>query len=304
MAKIAAVINNFNYANFVGQSIQSALDQTVQPDEIIVVDDGSTDNSLQVIGEFKNKIRLITKPNAGQLSCFFEALDASGADYFFLLDADDTWTPDHIESGIRAFRAENNPDCVFANCELFGNHSGEHPLNKVDCEVFLKQSRQLTLSGLLFVGMPTSACAFKRYALEDVLSRFHDTMAVFKTCGDEVLVYGTSLLGYSKFFTGKSTTLYRTHGTNLFFNSRRSPSTRIRCNERRDLILKKLHLESITDSSAIVDLLQEYTNNSNTRLYKMFYKRSLRHLEVSRIRYEIGKLHFTLRSFKISLPLA
>jgi len=299
MSKIAAVINNYNYAAFVAESIESVLNQTILPDEIIVIDDGSTDDSLRLIRQFGDKIRLISKPNQGQLSCFYKALEASDADYFFLLDADDAWAADHVETAIEAFRSEMDPDCVFANCELFGSDIGEHPLNKVNCEVFLERSRELTLSGLLFVGMPTSACAFKTCVIRKVLAHFQDTVEEFRTCADDALVYGTSLLGNSKLFTGKSTTLYRTHESNCFFNSRRSPEARKKSAKRRGLIIEKLIFKRPNQTEAVEKALEEYVSNSNTELYNSFYKRGLKNMEISRIHYEITKLRFILSQFKM-----
>ena len=68
--KVSVLINNYNYAEYVCEAIQSALSQSRPPDEIIVVDDGSTDESVALIeAEFKEQpsIHIITKSNQGQL---------------------------------------------------------------------------------------------------------------------------------------------------------------------------------------------------------------------------------------------
>ena len=67
---VSVIIPNHNYADYVGIAIKSALEIRWPKVEVIVVDDGSTDNSLQVIGAFSDKITLISQENAGQMpSC-------------------------------------------------------------------------------------------------------------------------------------------------------------------------------------------------------------------------------------------
>ncbi len=62
---VAVIIPTFNRAHCVGEAIQSVLDQTVPADEIIVIDDGSTDNTAEVLAGFGDRITVIRQPNAG-----------------------------------------------------------------------------------------------------------------------------------------------------------------------------------------------------------------------------------------------
>jgi glycosyltransferase involved in cell wall biosynthesis len=86
---VSIVINNFNYERFVGDAIDSALNQTYHPIEIIVVDDGSTDGSRDVIARYGDRIVAILQPNGGQISAVNAGVAAASGEIIFILDSDD-----------------------------------------------------------------------------------------------------------------------------------------------------------------------------------------------------------------------
>ena len=86
---VAAVVVNYNYARFVGQAIESVLHQDVPFAEVVVVDDGSTDDSVRVIRTYQPRVRVVSKPNGGQLSACLAGLLATTSPYVYFLDADD-----------------------------------------------------------------------------------------------------------------------------------------------------------------------------------------------------------------------
>ncbi len=89
MRLVSIIINNYNYAHFLRPCIQSALDQTEPADEIILVDDGSTDESLKIAEQFSRAITIVAKKNGGQASAYNSGLAASSGDLVCFLDADD-----------------------------------------------------------------------------------------------------------------------------------------------------------------------------------------------------------------------
>lgn len=91
--KLSVLINNYNYARYLRQCIDSALSQSWPDFEVIVVDDGSTDNSLDVIESYGDAIIPVLKENGGQASCFNAGFAAATGDIIFLLDADDAFLP-------------------------------------------------------------------------------------------------------------------------------------------------------------------------------------------------------------------
>jgi len=85
------LVSNYNYARYIGSSIQSALEQTYAKIELIICDDGSTDDSVRVIEEYEHKdprLRFIRKTNGGQASGSNAAFAASRGEIVALLDLD------------------------------------------------------------------------------------------------------------------------------------------------------------------------------------------------------------------------
>jgi glycosyltransferase involved in cell wall biosynthesis len=100
---VSIVINNYNYAQFLGESISSALKQTYDNIEVIVVDDGSTDNSRSLLEGFGDRIRTILKPNGGQASAFNVGITEAQGEFILMLDADDRLLPMAVRECIDEF---------------------------------------------------------------------------------------------------------------------------------------------------------------------------------------------------------
>ena len=105
--KVSILIPCFNAVLWIKQAIQSALDQTWANTEVVVVDDGSTDGSLEVIRSFGDTIRVETGPNRGGNVARNRLLELSDGEWVQYLDADDYLLPDKIERQLTQFdRAE------------------------------------------------------------------------------------------------------------------------------------------------------------------------------------------------------
>jgi hypothetical protein len=97
------VIDNYNYGQFVGEAIDSALGQTYPHTEVVVVDDGSTDNSQEIIRAYGSRVRAIFKENGGQGSAFNAGFAASRGDIVLFLDSDDVLLPTAFEKAVPLF---------------------------------------------------------------------------------------------------------------------------------------------------------------------------------------------------------
>lgn len=91
---VAALVVNYNYERFVGQAIESVLSQKMPFDEVLVVDDGSTDGSVGTIESYDDRVRLLRRQNGGQLSAVLEGAASLSTDYVYVMDSDDLATPD------------------------------------------------------------------------------------------------------------------------------------------------------------------------------------------------------------------
>jgi glycosyltransferase involved in cell wall biosynthesis len=112
MSSLASVvIPCFNQAHFLGASIESALTQTYQPVEVVVVDDGATDNTCEIASAYP-EVRCLRQPNQGRAAARNAGLRASRGEYVVFLDADDRLLPIALEAGVAALEAD--PEAAFA----------------------------------------------------------------------------------------------------------------------------------------------------------------------------------------------
>jgi glycosyltransferase involved in cell wall biosynthesis len=92
--RVSIIIPCFNYARYIGAAIESAIAQTYENVEVIVIDDGSTDNSADVIGRYSTRVRVITQENRGMVPSWHIGFAASSGQIVCYLDADDLLEPD------------------------------------------------------------------------------------------------------------------------------------------------------------------------------------------------------------------
>lgn len=158
--KVSIVISNFNYGRFLGEAIDSALAQTYANTEVIVVDDGSTDNSVEVIERRRDGILAIFKANGGQASAFNVGFQASTGDLILFLDSDDVLEPDAVETVVRAWR-DGTVRMLFPLKLVDKNGT---PLGRIVGGT----AHPSPMLGSFGVGSPTSGNVFSRPALEKI----------------------------------------------------------------------------------------------------------------------------------------
>lgn len=119
MPKVSILIPSYNAAHFLSTSIESALSQTYQDFEIIVMDDGSSDNTKEVVQSFidkyPDKIGYFFQENQGLPVARNRCIEHSQGDYLALLDADDKWLPCRLEEGVRILDADKAVGLVHGN---------------------------------------------------------------------------------------------------------------------------------------------------------------------------------------------
>jgi len=111
---VSVIIPNYNHAQYIGDAINSVLNQTYSNYEIIFVDDGSTDNSREVIAEFGDQVQYIYQKNAGLSAARNTGIKASKGSLIGVLDADDMYEPDYLSTLVYAL--QENPDADGVYC--------------------------------------------------------------------------------------------------------------------------------------------------------------------------------------------
>lgn len=117
MTKVSIIIPTYNRANYIGQTIKSALSQTYSDYEIIVVDDGSTDNTKEVIAQYNGKVRYFYQENKGPTVARNLGINKSSGEYIAFLDDDDMWLPEKLEKQVRVLDAD--PRIGFVCCASY-----------------------------------------------------------------------------------------------------------------------------------------------------------------------------------------
>ena len=219
--RFSVVLNNFNYGRFVGEAIGSVLAQDFGDFELVVVDDGSSDDSREVIAGFRDpRIRPVFKPNGGQLSCFDAAAELVGGEIVCFLDADDLYEHGYLARLDRFYR--EHPDCACAFCRLrrFGN---DERLS-VDWDEPVRWGASAFLTAVLHlpVGAETSACSMTA----EIFRRFmpwREGEPEWRIRADDVLLWGAAMCGAVKYFIPDVLVRYRVHGGNGFCGAAPKP---------------------------------------------------------------------------------
>jgi glycosyltransferase involved in cell wall biosynthesis len=211
---LSIVISNYNYADYLDASIRSALAQTYPNTEVIVVDDGSTDASREVIAQYQERVRCLFKPNAGLISALNAGIEISRGQYIGFLDADDLWEPTIAEQVMNCFREDETIAKVQFRLQIIDS-SGR-------CQgQFIPPIGQSMPSGDLteyvpvyrtYPSPPTSGIVVPRWLLE-ALGFF--PVQIPHLYPDHYLHHAAALAGpiYSLENTGG---YYRVHGQNMF----------------------------------------------------------------------------------------
>jgi glycosyltransferase involved in cell wall biosynthesis len=208
------VVRSYNYARFLRCAIDSALAQTYAPLEVIVVDDGSTDGSQELIKEYGSRLRPVLKENGGMASSLEAGLRASRGDILLFLDADDVLLPAAVEEAVAAFR---DPRTVKVHWPLIeidedsretGRFLPRIPLAEGD----LRQE-MITSGPMCSDGPPTSGNAWSREFLEGALPMPEPRAGYHADSYLHTLAGLRGVIGK----IARPLTLYRAHASNDYY---------------------------------------------------------------------------------------
>lgn len=207
---VSIIINNYNYERFLKNAIESALNQTWAFKEVIVVDDGSDDDSSNIIRSYGKSIIPVLKENGGQASAFNAGFAASRGDMICFLDSDDVFLPTKLERLVQVWK--QNPDAgLLYHQLLFIDNIGQRRRGKWPSSMLrgcLKDRVQN--SGGWWPHPTTSGLACSRDYLNKILPM---PTAPYRLCAD---AYVGGLAPFITRVVGirEPLALYRMHGAN------------------------------------------------------------------------------------------
>lgn len=208
---VSIIINNRNYGAFLGQAIESALAQTYRNSEVIVVDDGSTDNSREIIASYGGRLVPVLKENGGQASAFNAGFPASRGEVVIFLDSDDVLLPTAVERALKEFRSREIAKVHWPMWEIdeSGRRTGRRipsqPLAEGDMRGVVVKDGPAS-----YVSPPGSGNAWSRRVLEEILPIPEPQ---FKGAADTYLFALAGIFG-SIGRIAEPQGLYRVHGRN------------------------------------------------------------------------------------------
>ena len=207
------VINNYNYSRYLEECIDSTLSQTMPFDKLIVVDDGSTDDSPDIIRRYQaldTRVIPILKSNGGQLSCFNAAVEYIPEDsQVFLLDSDDYFPKNYVEALIQKVSFPID-FCFVTGVDFYdkGKRLTDANIGNQENAIFPKTSALVRMRGL-WIGNPTSTISVSGVLYRKILP--YPYVDDWRTRADDVFVYIASLIGAKKIKISSVGVGYRKH---------------------------------------------------------------------------------------------
>ena len=245
--QLSIVINNYNYARFLPEALDNALAQAVAGDEILVVDDGSTDDSAAVLEGYARErgVRVIAQANSGQLPAVRRGLREARGDVAVLLDSDDYFLPGYLERLREIYDRHSQVDHVLAHARPFGDDAvavrdtTDHLAYMALTDGPTGSTRWAAALFQEYVGVPTSGNSF-RLALREPLLELTGLLqaplpvdeaqarrlgisateaSLPRQSADGAIVRASSLLGANKYYDNTPGFAYRIHASNKYAGS-------------------------------------------------------------------------------------
>jgi glycosyltransferase involved in cell wall biosynthesis len=208
---VTVLIDTYNYGQYIEEAVESVLAQEFPREqrEILVVDDGSTDDTPERLKKYGDEIRYVRKPNGGQASAFNLGFAAARGEIIATLDADDVWLPHKLRRVCETF--ENNPDAGMVYHRTYMWKDGEEL--EVDSHFANISGRvpENPVSLLVYAMVSTSCLAFRRNSLRTLLpvpDALRTQADAFLTA---LIIFAAPIIALPEFL-GK----YRIHGANRF----------------------------------------------------------------------------------------
>lgn len=222
---ISVAMATYNGERFIAEQLDSIFSQTVLPDEIVISDDNSSDNTLKIIESYCNKgIRIIlinNSQNQGYRRNFYKAIKECSGDYVFLCDQDDIWEKNKIELMASQMQSNKNILLLCSNLKTFYVENCE---NKVREKSFFSRKQLIKLDDYKnFVNTPRPGCTFciskdlvNLYVENVDFSLFHDN-----------LLWHLASINNGCFLLNKQLILYRRHSSNASNNKENTMDKRL-----------------------------------------------------------------------------
>ena len=275
--KVSVLLTSYKHEKYLRQCVDSALGQTLEDREIIVVDDNSPDSSPEILKSYGDRIRLqVNAENRGTYGVLNQALEMAKGEYCAVLNSDDLWLPRKLE--LQAALMDANPEMTF--CHTYGDFIDENGNIVTGRPMGFDFPRTPTGNVLpIFIANNTAIASsvMFRTSMAREIGGFDTT---YKNLGDWDMWLRLAERG-TVGFVDEKLTLYRIHGMNTIYNIVTTRSEEMRL--REDLYGRRAQLKG-DDEKAIRGALSHttaclgslYSITGNSRKARELYIESLK----------------------------
>jgi glycosyltransferase involved in cell wall biosynthesis len=267
--RVSVLVSSYNYAAYVVDAVRSALAQAPPPHEVIVVDDGSTDGSveaLQAAFGTDPRVLLITQANGGQMAAWIAGFRHATGDIVAFLDSDDLWEPGYLARVVDIFDDHPGVDYVYGNMRKFGARTGlmgRGPSRDIGYSVLLAAFLQRWQSAA------TSAISVRRDLLARVFALPPALVAEWRSRPDDCLSLGSELLGGRKYYFAEPLVAHREHDANALAAYTQDAAYRYRYMMRCERMLAYYRAQAGVDDNWLRMAKHEFRTRSHPTWHDM-----------------------------------
>ena len=213
---VTVVIPTHNRARYVRDAIESVLGQTCRDFELIVVDDGSKDETARVVQAFGPRVRYVYQEERERAAARNQGIARAAGRYVAFLDSDDLWLPDHLEAGLEAFARAPEAGLVFSRWYLVDQSA--RILSKNKTPALTGDVLERLVAGFSAGACNASSCLVRKDVI-DQAGRFNEDRAL---SGSEDWELWARVAGVARFATtGRYTVKIRFHDGKWSLNAER-----------------------------------------------------------------------------------
>ncbi len=276
---VSVVIPTYNYASYLPKALESCLNQTYKRVEIIVVDDGSTDGTRELLGEYGDRVRWVHQERRGVSAARNKGLSLAGGEFVNFLDADDYFTQDSIEVRVKILLEDHELGAVISNSyrERDSDEGGKRLIT------FKPKIRQNTTSDKFYEDLLLQKISFATCTAlirSSLAKRFKFPVNI--TNGEDIAYFTKIFFATKGYFLAKPTAVVVKHP-----ESSRHDIKKIR---KQDIALVHTIFDDAFYEGKLEYLRKEFTSITYLSLSRSFYraadKKHARKYYIAAIKYK------------------
>lgn len=288
--RLSVVVNNYNYARFLVEALDSVIPQLLPADELIVVDDGSTDESPDILARYAQtpRVKVLFQHNQRQLNAMLNGMAAAQGDLCLMLDSDDYYLPGYLQSIRTLATIYPEVGMFFSAPEVDGDaeqqvQSIKTALQRMELEEGVTGlSRWSVVYGGEFLATPCSGLVLRRN-LADQLLAIRDKLpdhqpispGVARLLGipekahtashisaDSLIAQASSIAGYQKYYLRTPSFYYRIHGGNAYASIPRIGAFYLQRVRNRQIVQMATRALDVGRPQSVAEVLNEARQRS------------------------------------------